>query len=118
MEPIDFFSTHLLAFDAQHFSKNFNPSECQIQYPTTCSSSAHLKQFNGSNLSVLIQQKTIQVHLENFKVKQGFITAMEWESLSCPYGRCAHIQNYIDGLQCFIYHQTIPVQKNKETLFH
>ncbi len=72
---------------------------------------------NGSNPSVLIQWKTIQIHLEHFKVKQGFIIAMEWESLSCPYGRCAHIQNYIDGLRWTIYHETIRVKRKQRDTF-
>jgi hypothetical protein len=55
--------------------------------------------------------------LEHFKVKQGFSIAVEWESLSRPYGRCAQIQNYIDGLQWIIYHQTIPVKRKQRDTF-
>ncbi len=103
-------------FQCPTFLKYFNLSECQIQHPRTCSS-AHLKQLNGSNPSLLIQWKTIQIHLEHFKVNQGFVIAMEWESLSHPYGRCAHIQNYIDGLRWIIYYQTIHVKRKQRHTF-
>ncbi len=55
--------------------------------------------------------------MEHFKVNQGFIIDMEWESLSHPYGRCAHKQIYIDGLQSIIYHQTIPVKRKQRDAF-